>query len=249
MSKISLITASSNSLSTIKHTIDSVLEQSYPDIEYIIIDNGSIDGTVDIVKSYNDRISEFISEPDNGIYDAMNKGIKLATGDIIGIINSDDFFIDSFAIEKVMDIFNTTQTDCVYADLIYVDKADTNKVIRHWKTNEYIHGAFNKGWHPAHPSFYLRRHVYKQYGDFDLSFKLAADFELMLRMLEKYRISSIYLPIPLVKMRTGGATNKSLVNIFNQNIECIRAFKKNGLNAGILYPLYRLIPKLKQFLS
>lgn len=247
--KISIITVCLNNRSFISNAIESVLNQVYPEIEYIIIDGGSTDGTVEVVKSYGGKVTKFIFEPDNGIYDAMNKGISIATGEIVAILNSDDIYFDNFAIERVMEIFKTTQTDCVYADLFYVDRVNTNKVVRYWKTNEYKLGAFNKGWHPAHPSFFLKNQIYKQYGDFDLSFVLAADFELMLRMLEKYRISSTYLPLPLVKMRLGGTTNKSLVNIYNQNIECIRAFKKNGLDPGILYPIYRLIPKLKQFIG
>jgi len=232
--KISIITATYNSAATIASCISSVNNQTYPDIEHIIIDGASKDNTIQLIDSQQNRVKKRISESDNGIYDAMNKGISIATGEIVAILNSDDIYFDNFAIERVMEIFKTTQTDCVYADLFYVDRVNTNKVVRYWKTNEYKLGAFNKGWHPGHPSFFLKNQIYKQYGDFDLSFVLAADFELMLRMLEKYRISSTYLPLPLVKMRLGGATNKSLVNIYNQNIECIRAFKKNGLDAGII---------------
>lgn len=232
--KISIITATYNSAATIASCISSVNNQTYPDIEHIIIDGASKDNTIQLIDSQQNRVKKRISESDNGIYDAMNKGISIATGEIVAILNSDDIYLDNFAIERVMEIFKTTQTDCVYADLFYVDRVNTNKVVRYWKTNEYKLGAFNKGWHPGHPSFFLKNQIYKQYGDFDLSFVLAADFELMLRMLEKYRISSTYLPLPLVKMRLGGATNKSLVNIYNQNIECIRAFKKNGLDAGII---------------
>jgi glycosyltransferase involved in cell wall biosynthesis len=245
--KISIITGTFNSSKTIIDCIDSVNNQTYFDIEHIIIDGASKDNTLKLINSNPGRIKQIISEPDNGLYDAMNKGISVATGEIIGLLNSDDLYIDCFVIEKVMKAFKDTNVDCVYGDLYYVNKNNTNRITRHWKTNEFKPGAFKMGWHPAHPSFFLRRQVYDSYGQFDLTFKLAADFELMLRLLERYRISSAYLPFPLVRMRLGGKTNKSLYNIYSQNIECIKAFKKNGLTVSKFYPLYRLVPKLKQF--
>lgn len=247
--KISVITATFNSSNTILDCIGSINIQTYPDIEHIIIDGASKDNTIELIDTHQLRVKMMVSEPDKGIYDAMNKGIANATGDVVGLLNSDDFYFDKFALENVMNIFKTTQADCVYADLFYVDRINTNKVVRHWKTGEFRPGAFRSGWHPAHPSFFLKRDVYNKFGGFDLTFLLAADFELMLRMLEKHRISSVYLPVPLVKMRLGGETNKSLSNIYYQNLECIRAFKKNELKAGIFYPVYRLIPKLKQFFN
>lgn len=245
--KISIITATYNSSNTILDCITSVNNQTYKNIEHIIIDGGSKDKTIEIINNLPNRVEILISEPDKGIYDAMNKGITLASGAIVGILNSDDMYIDQLSLEKVMGIFNTSKIDCVFGDLFYVKKDNTDKVTRHWKTYEYKQGAFNKGWHPAHPSFFVKKEVYEKYGLFDLSFKLAADFELMLRFLERNHISSFYLPCPLVKMRLGGATNKNFINIFNQNLECYRAFKKNKLKASYLYPLYRLLPKLKQY--
>lgn len=245
--KISVITATYNSSQTILDCILSVNSQTYPDIEHIIIDGASKDNTIELINTNSTRVKRIISEPDNGIYDAMNKGISIASGEIIGLLNSDDLYINDSVLGKVMEVFKNSETDCLYADLFYVDKINIEKIIRQWKTKEYKPGAFRKGWHPAHPSFFLKRKIYQQFGDFDLSFVFAADFELMLRMLEKYKISSTYLPIPLVKMRLGGKTNESLTNIFHQNLECIRAFKKNDLSVGIAYPLYRLIPKLQQF--
>jgi glycosyltransferase involved in cell wall biosynthesis len=247
--KISIITATFNSEQFLSDCIKSVNNQTFNDIEHIFIDGASADKTLELIKSLSNRDKIVVSEPDNGIYDAMNKGISKATGEIISILNSDDLYIDDFVIERVMDVFRSTDCDCVYADLLYVDKSDTNKIVRYWKTREYVPGSFKNGWHPAHPSLFLKRKVYSQYGDFDLSYKLAADFEFMLRIIEKYRISSIYLPLPLVKMRLGGATNKNFKNIYYQNIECIRAFTKNGLKAGLFYPFFRLIPKLKQYFA
>lgn len=244
--KISIITATYNSGGTVRDTIESVLTQSYKDIEYIIVDGGSKDNTLDIVNEYKSKIARIVSEPDRGIYDAMNKGYRMATGDVLALINSDDFFIDSMAIEKIMKCFEMNpQTDCVYADLYYVAQDDTSKIVRYWKTGK--QRPFTKGWHPAHPTFYVKRKVYERCGMFDLEFKLAADFELMLRFIEKEKISLVYLSEPLIKMRLGGATNKSLENIRKQNIECMRAFHKNGVSVSCVYYLYRLLPKLKQY--
>ena len=245
--KTSIITATYNSALTITDCINSVNNQSYKNIEHIIIDGASKDDTVNKIKSQPGRVSILLSEPDQGMYNAMNKGIHLSTGKIIAILNSDDIFFDNTVIEKVVTVFNETNADCVFGDLVYVDKTDSKKIVRSWKTNNYSSGGFNKGWHPAHPSFFLKKEIYERYGAFNLSFKLAADFELMLRMLEKNRISSVYLPIPLVKMRLGGISNKNILNILYQNLECYKAFKTNNLKVDLTYPFYRLIPKLKQY--
>jgi len=245
--KISIITVCYNSEKHIKTAIESVINQTYLDIEYIVVDGASKDRTVDIIKSYGDKITKMVSEPDKGIYDAMNKGFQLATGDYLALINSDDFYMSNDAIENVVNELNKKQTDSLFADLIYVEENNTDKQVRYWKSNEFVKGSFKKGWHPAHPTFFVKNEIYKKYGYFDLSFKLAADFELMLRFLEKYQISSCYLSKPIIKMRLGGATNKNFKNIYNQNIECYRAFKVNDLSVSILYPFYRLLPKIIQF--
>jgi len=239
-----------NSSTTIRDTIDSVLNQTYPDIEYIIIDGSSKDTTVDIIKEneshFNGRM-KWISEPDKGLYDAMNKGIQMATGNVVGIINSDDLFCDKSAIEKVMRIFEKNKSlDSVYADLFYVAQVDTSKIVRRWITGK--QKQFKYGWHPAHPTLYIKKEVYNKYGLFNLDFKLAADFEIMLRFLEKYEISTSYIQEAFVKMRLGGETNKSSKNIYNQNVECIKAFHLNGLKVNsLLYPFFRILPKLLQF--
>jgi len=245
--KITIITVSYNSGRTIETTFKSVLEQTYSNIEYIVIDGGSTDNTLNIAKKYSNIISILISEQDNGLYDAMNKGIKLASGDIIGLINSDDLFCDPDAICKVIKEFEKNKKlDSVYADLFYVAEMDINKISRRWVSG--IQRKFKYGWHPAHPTFYIKKTIYDRFGLFDLSFRLAADFEIMLRFLEKHKISTYYLKDPLVKMRLGGETNKSLKNIYYQNLECLRAFKKNDLNVNkLLYPFFRIIPKLFQF--
>jgi len=227
-----------------------VLNQRYENIEYIVVDGNSSDATVDIIKSYvplfNGRM-RWISESDSGLYDAMNKGLKMSSGDIIGTLNSDDMFAESGAIEKILSVFHNNDVDCVYADLCYVSHNNTDKIIRRWSSGS--RKPFFKGWHPAHPTFYVKKGIYREFGLFNLAYKFAADFELMLRFLDRHQISACYLPEMLVKMRLGGTTNKSLVNIIKGNIECYRAFKDNGISISILYPLYRLLPKLTQFLQ
>ena len=245
--KISIITVSYNSENTIETTFKSVLQQTYSNIEYIVVDGGSTDSTLKIAEKYSEIITVLVSEQDNGLYDAMNKGINLATGDIIGLINSDDLFCDSDALNKVAKVFKKDKNlDSVYADLFYVNQKDINKISRRWVTG--VQRKFKCGWHPAHPTFYIKKTIYDKFGLFDLSFSLAADFEIMLRFLDKHKISTNYLKEPLVKMRLGGETNKSLKNIYYQNIECLRAFKKNNIKViKLLYPFLRIIPKFFQF--
>ena len=229
--KISIITVCYNSAATLKDTILSVASQSYKNIEYVIIDGGSKDATLEIIDQYKDTITTYISEPDKGLYDAMNKGINLASGEVVGFLNSDDLFCDDYALEKVMSVFiEKNFLDSVFSDVFYVSQNDISNIVRHWVTG--AKRPFKFGWHPAHPTLYIKKKVYDNFGGFNLDFKLAADFEIMLRFMEKYKISSFYLKIPLVKMRLGGKTNKSLKNIVNQNFECIRAFKKNELHVN-----------------
>lgn len=249
MMKMSLVTVTYNSDITLTDTILSVLAQSYMNIEYIIVDGLSKDSTVEIIKEYEPQFDgrmRWLSEKDQGLYDAMNKGFEMADGDIIGIINSDDLLADPKAVEKIVKCFEEhEEADAVYANLYYVAKNDTNQIVRHWITGK--QDSFCKGWHPAHPTFYVKKSVYQKYGLFDLDYKLAADFELMLRLIEKECIKLYYLPEPLVRMRLGGATSKNLTNIKRGNMECLRAFKKNGVKVSFLYPLYRLLPKIKQY--
>lgn len=248
--KVSIITVCFNSAQFLRDTILSVLGQTYSNIEYVLVDGNSKDNTIEIIKEYEPLFEgrlKWISEPDKGLYDAMNKGIHMATGEIIALINSDDLFCDSQAIEKVVKVFRSKSfLDGVYADLYYVDQNDTNNIIRHWITGK--QKSFKKGWHPAHPTLYLRKNLYERYGYFDLEFNLAADFEIMLRFIERYNIQLEYLPDFLVKMRLGGTTNKSFKNIYLQNIECVKAFRHNGLSVNpVLYPIRRILPKLLQY--
>jgi glycosyltransferase involved in cell wall biosynthesis len=246
--KISIITVCYNSSKTIEDTIKSVIGQSFfENIQYIIIDGGSTDTTLDIISKYRDKIDVVVTEKDNGLYDAMNKGVKIASEDVIGFINSDDIFCDNQAVEKVMKIFcDNSSLDSVYADLYYVSQYNQNVIMRKWISGE--QKSFSVGWHPAHPTLYIKKNIYEKYGLFNLDFKLASDFELMLRIFDKYKISSYYIPEVFVKMRLGGETNKNLTNIFKQNFECIRAFRLNGLKINFtLYIIRRLLSKIFQF--
>ncbi len=244
--KISIITSVYNNQGNIAEAMDSVLSQTYPNIEYIIVDGGSTDSTVNIIKSYQDRLGAFISEPDNGIYDGLNKGIKLATGDVIGFLHSDDLYEDDTVIEKVAQAFVNNASDSVYGDLTYVNKSDPAKVIRYWKSGEFTPNKLRHGWMPPHPTFFVRRSIYQRYGLFDTNFKIAADYDLMLRFLGKYKISTHYIPTVLIKMRVGGASNKSLKNVLRKSIEDLKAMKNNNIG-GVLSLLIKNLSKLQQF--
>ncbi len=248
--KLSIITATYNSGRTIRDTIESVLQQTYTEYEYIIKDGGSKDATLDICREYEPLFEgrmTIISSPDKGIYDAMNQGFLAATGDVLMLINSDDLFARENAIEMAVKAFEEhPEVDGVYADLYYVSQNNIDNIVRVWKTGK--QKPMRRGWLPAHPTFYVRREIYEKYGYFNLNYPLAADFELMLRFIEGHRIKLIYLPEYLVKMRLGGATSKNIQNIYRQDVETIRAFKENGLPGGnITYLIWRYIPKIKQF--
>ncbi len=258
--KLSIITTSFNSEKTIGDTIKSVLAQNYPDIEHIFIDGGSTDGTLEIVKKYESeykssgRTTKVISEKDAGMYDAMNKGIGLATGDIIGILNSDDFYASNNVIETVVNEFEKsglgdTGADCVWGDLVYVDRSDTDKVVRTWKSSSYVTGSFQKGWHPPHSTFFVKKWVYEKYGVFRTDLSTSADYELMLRFIEKNRVSSSYIPQIFVKMRVGGASNKSYWRWIKANFGCYKAFKLNGLKINASFVFRKPLSKLGQFIK
>ena len=246
---VTIVTGTYNSSKFISDCVKSIHNQTFENIEHIIIDGNSNDNTVSIIENMPNRVSKLVSEKDEGIYDAMNKGLKMADGEIVGILNSDDFYNSNEVIQMVVKAFEDPLIDCVYGDLVYVDQLNTDKVVRNWVTGPYTKKAFTKGWHPAHPSFFVRNTVYKKLGYFNLNFELAADFELMLRFLEKNKIKGKYLPISMVRMRLGGATNKSIKNILKGNNECVAAFKVNDLKVSAAYPIYRLLPKLKQYLK
>jgi glycosyltransferase involved in cell wall biosynthesis len=248
MLRISIITVCRNSAATIRDTLESIALQSHKNLEHIIIDGGSTDGTLAVIKEWKKYPVRLISEQDNGIYDAMNKGIRIATGDIIGILNSDDVYYDSHVLENVSAVMNDPSIDACYADLIYVDKNNLNKIIRYWKSSDFKKGLFSKGWMPPHPTFFIRRSIYKKYGLFDLNYPLAADVELLARFLEKFQIKTVYIPNIFIKMRFGGVSNNSIVNIIKQNIFIYKACKKNDVQISPFpFFIFKIASRLKQF--
>ena len=244
--KISIVTATFNSAKTIKDTIESVLNQTHQDFEHIIVDGGSRDETMSIVKSYeaiyNGRL-RYISERDDGIYNAMNKGLKMATGDIVGTLNSDDIFAGNSVLESIVKPFADNSLECVFGKLNLVEANNLDKIVRESNSGPYYPKAFWKGWHPAHPTFYARTKCYQKYGYFNESLKIASDFELLFRFLEKNKSKSEFIDKVLVLQREGGASTR-LSGYIKGNLEVVKSFKLNGMRAGIFYIPKRIIPKL-----
>lgn len=247
--KVSLITITYNSEKTLSDTIQSVLSQKYENIEYIIVDGLSSDNTLSIIKRYESQFKgrlKWVSEKDCGIYDAMNKGIQMATGDIVGILNSDDLLMDNQVLKDIVFAFDD-ETDAIYGNLYFVEQSNINRVVRVWKGSSYK--SFTKGWHPAHPTFYVRHEIYEKYGAFDVSFDVSADFELMLRLIEKYHIRTKYIDRYMVRMRMGGESTGSFLNIIKGNRNILKAFEKNGISVSPFYPIIRLWPKALDFIK
>jgi glycosyltransferase len=245
--KVSIITATYNSAATISDTLQSLNAQSYQNIEYIIIDGASKDQTLAVIKQQCPLVTTIISEPDKGIYDALNKGIEAATGDIVGYLHSDDLFAYPDAVKDIVAQFKTSNCDAIYGDLQYVSKDDTDNVIRLWKSGSYTKEKLKNGWMPPHPTFYMKRDLYQKLGLFDLSFKIAADYDSLLRYLWANEVTMSYLPKVVMKMRVGGASNRDLKNIIQKTKEDIQALK----NSGIFWPralLIKNLSKLPQFL-
>ena len=247
MRKISIITVSFNSEKTILKTINSVKNQSYKNIEHIFIDGCSTDNTINIVKKNIDKDSSILlSEKDNGIYSAMNKGIKLATGEIIFILNSDDIFYSNLVVEDILNIFaNDKKLDLLYGNIV-VTKND--QIIRMWRSEKFKEGIFLKGWSPAHPSFVVKKNVYEKYGLFNLEYKYASDIEIMYRFLEKFRCRNYYYNEILVNMKSGGKSNNNLINIVKQNIENIKIIKKEKKFNLFKFIYYKFKHRYKQFI-
>ncbi|MFD2244902.1 glycosyltransferase family 2 protein [Pontibacter ruber] len=246
--KVSIITIVYNNRETIADAIESVLGQTYPDIEYIVVDGLSTDGTVDVIRSYGDCITKFVSEKDKGLYDAINKGIGMATGDVIGLLHSDDIFNSSEALAAVAKAFQKHNTDSVYADLVYVDREQPQKVIRNWKSGNYDRQSFLYGWMPPHPTFYVKREIYQKLGLYNTLFKSAADYELMLRYLYKHGVSTHYIPEILVRMRVGGKSNVTLINRIRANNEDYNAWIMNGLKPKFYTRYLKPLRKITQFI-
>ncbi len=246
--KVSIVTSVLNACDTVEDCILSVAGQDHNNIEHIVIDGGSTDGTVDVIKKHKQNIDHIISEPDKGIYDAMNKGIALATGDIIAILNSDDYYAHDSVVSKMAELIENEMLDAAYADLDYVKAEHPDQVVRRWKSGEYTKGAFRRGWVPPHPTFFCRKDIFQKYGGYLDSFEIAADFELMLRFMERYNIKMGYLPEVIVKMRTGGMAN-NLHGIINGNMEILKAFQINQISVSPLFFCIKPVAKLRQLFN
>ncbi|MFW2439802.1 MAG: glycosyltransferase family 2 protein [Arenicellales bacterium] len=246
--KVSVITVVYNAVDTIEDTIQSVIKQDHEDIEHIIIDGGSTDGTMDVVNSYRKQLAIVVSEPDKGIYDAMNKGIDLAAGAVVGTLNSDDWYDNNSVISRVVAAFKKDmELDAVYGDIIFVTKDKPHGLVRYWESQPYQKGLFEKGWMPPHPSFFVKKDCYSRYGKFDLDLKIQSDFDLTMRLMVVNRINTQYLPGVMVKMRMGGVTNNRISNVIKGNIEAYRACKKNGLQVTPVFMLRKVMSRLPQF--
>jgi len=245
--KVSVITICHNSAATLEDTIRSVALQDYPDIEYIIVDGASEDNSKKIVSRYKEIVSRFVSEKDEGIYDALNKGISISGGDVIALLHSDDLYADDNIISRVVDAFNKTDADAIYTDLEYVDRVDVHKTVRLWKAGAYHESLFLKGWMPPHPALFVKKNVYDRFGLYNKSFSISADYEFMLRVIHKHGIKVSYLPGVGIRMRVGGKSNISVKNRLLANREDRLAWKVNGIRPHWYTTLLKPLSKLRQF--
>lgn len=248
MIKISVVTAVYNRQKTIGQALGSVLAQSYPSVESVVIDGASTDGTLAVLEVYRQRLGVLISERDKGIYDALNKGIKNATGDVVGFLHADDIFENSEVLAKVAAAFQDPSVDAVYGDLVYVQQDDIGQVIRYWKSGSFDYGALSRGWMPPHPTFYVRRSVYERFGNFDTSYSISADYDTVLRFLAVERLRAKYIPEVLVRMRVGGISNRSLRSIFLKSSEDFSVLRRNKVG-GIIALFLKNSRKVMQFWS
>jgi glycosyltransferase involved in cell wall biosynthesis len=247
--KISVITVTYNSAETLPDTLVSVSQQQGADIEHIVVDGDSTDGTKEVIEKYGGHVARFISEPDRGIYDAMNKGIVAATGDVVGFLNADDFYSHPRVLQTVSSVFSDGTVDACYADLVYVDRLDTSRVLRYWKSRPYKPGLCRRGWLPAHPTFFVRRRIYERYSGFDLEFSRQADFEMALRLLDIHQIKAVYIPEIWVRMRIGGISNNSVLGSIRGNLEAYRACKKSGVHVTPWFIVQKVLSRIPQFFA
>lgn len=247
--KVSIITVTYNSEKYLADCIESVRKQTYGNIEHIIIDGKSTDGTLKIIQKYSKSIAHWISETDRGMYDAINKGMKLATGDIIGVLNSDDMLASADVIMDIVACFDETGKDAIYGDLVYVDPLNTQKVMRYWKGLPFKRFRFTYGWMPAHPTFYIRRELIDQFGGYENHYYSAADYEFMARYLYHHKVSASYVPKMIVKMRAGGVSNGNIYRRLRANRRDYLAMKKNNIPFAFIVSILKPLIKIPQFKS
>lgn len=246
MIRVSVVTAVYNRRETIAQALDSVLSQTYPAVESVVVDGASTDGTLDILEDYRSRLGVFVSEPDGGIYDALNKGIRLSTGDVVGFLHADDLFADDGVLATIAQRFQDPAVDAVYGDLVYVDAADVSKVVRLWTAGVFDPTRLRQGWMPPHPTLYVRRSVYERLGGFDTRYRIAADYDSVVRFFGAGGIRPAYIPKLLIRMRVGGVSNRSLVTIWRKSSEDFAIMRRNGVG-GILTVLRKNLSKVSQF--
>jgi glycosyltransferase involved in cell wall biosynthesis len=244
--KISVITAVRNRVATVGEALDSVQSQSWADVEHVVVDGVSTDGTLELLETRRREIAVLVSERDSGIYDALNKGLNLATGDVIGLMHSDDIYADKHVLADIAAAFDDPKIDAVYGDLNYVARNDTSRVIRRWRSGEYSRVRLAEGWMPPHPTLYLRRHVIEHWGGFDETFRIAADYDVILRYFARGRIRPAYVPRVLVKMRVGGESNRSLARVFCKSREDYVALRRNRVG-GLRTLVRKNFSKIRQF--
>jgi len=246
--KISIITVTWNCVTTIQKCLDSVGTQIHPEVEHIVIDGVSTDGTLEALKQHRQQLTKLVSEPDQGIYHALNKGLSRATGDVVGVMHSDDFFADAAVLSDVASAFEDSSIDAVYGDLEYVAKNDPHRVIRHWRSGEFSPARLAWGWMPPHPALFLRRQVVEQWGGYETRFRIAADYDAVLRYFGRGGIRPAYIPRVLVKMRVGGASNRSLRNIIRKSTEDYLALRRNRVG-GFVALAWKNFSKIPQFFT
>lgn len=245
--KISIVTAVRNDVGTVAETLNSVAEQVGADIEHIVIDGASTDGTVDVIRQHASRIAHFVSEPDRGPYDGMNKGLAVATGDVVGFLNGDDAFLSRNVVARISEVLSDDDVDACYANLVYTAQDDLNHVVRWWRSQPYRPGLFLRGWMPAHPTFYVKRRIFEKFGAFDLEFKRQADFDLALRFMHVHGIRTVFVPEFWVRMRVGGFSNNSYRNILLGNLEAYWICRKRGVTVWPWFPIVKMVSRLPQF--
>lgn len=245
--KLTVVTVCLNARETIAAAVESVHRQTHAEVEHIVVDGASTDGTLEALEPHREGIARLISEPDRGLYFAMNKGIAVATGDYLGFLNSDDIYHDERALERVAVALASVPCDAAHGDLVYVRAADPDRIVRYWRSGPYRPGMFEAGWHPAHPTLFVRTSILKDLGGFDTAYRFHADFHLMVRLFIEQRISSIHVPGILVRMRVGGHTNRSLVNVARGNLESYRIARAYGVARSPWWVVRKLAFRVGQF--
>lgn len=246
---LSVITVCRNARGTIEQALSSVHRQTYRPLEHIVVDGASTDGTLEVLRARQSGIATLVSEPDDGLYQAMNKGIALASGDYVGFLNADDIYAKPDVLAHIAGALQSRNVDAAYGDLVYVRQNQLDAVVRYWRSGHYAAGRIERGWMPAHPTFFVRTTLLRKLGGFDTRYRFQADYEMMVRLFLKEHISSAYIPEVLVRMRVGGHTNRSLRNVYLGNLEAYRACVDNGIKVSPLFVLLKMFSRLPQFFA